>query len=295
MTELLLRRVAFASGLELPASTRVDRIQCVAGRGRGSHVDIAAGTATLWFCLRGRVEVATSDGPFELRGRQFLFQPGTHATRGIAREASDWLVLAFAPGRMRLSDVGDPRRLAAALHLYPLALPMQRGLLRAVVRLLRFGGQDRGRDAGAVVDALLREAARAQAPVEAWMARACGRSEAHRRQVLLRLLSPRNRMLNEPFASHDLATLAAAARYSKSHFLRLFRDVFGQTPHDLLIAARMELAKDLIARSDMAIAEVAASVGYESRYAFSRLFKKRVGSTASDFRNDAALAQDGVA
>jgi AraC-like DNA-binding protein len=67
----------------------------------------------------------------------------------------------------------------------------------------------------------------------------------------------------------------------------MFRDVFGSTPHDLLIEARMELAKHLIANSDLAIAEVAASVGYESRYAFSRLFKKRVGVTASDYRLDA--------
>ena len=287
MTELHYQRLNFASGLELEAGRHRDRVHCVRGRGRGSHVGAAAGVASLWICLRGQLEVDTADGPFGLQGRQFLYLPGTHRARGVARDAADWMVLSFAPERLRRTSPGGARR-GFATHLYPVALPMRRALLRSVVSLLRTLENGGGASAEIVIDSLLLDAVDAQAPVNAWIERACGRSEGHRRQVLLRLLSPRNRILNEPFASHDLGSLAAAARYSKSHFLRLFRDVFGQTPHDLLIEARMELAKDLIAGSDMAIAEVAASVGYESRYAFSRLFKKRVGTTASDFRQESA-------
>lgn len=288
MTELHYQRLNFATGLELDGGKHRDHVHCVRGRGRGSHVDAAAGVATLWICLRGQLEVSGADGPFSLQGRQFLYLPGTHRTRGVARDAADWIVLSFAPERLRRAGPGTRRGFAN--HLYPVALPMRRPLLRSVVSLLRTLESGGGSSTGIVIDSLLLDAVDAQAPVNAWLERACGRSESHRRQVLLRLLSPRNRILNEPFASHDLGSLAAAARYSKSHFLRLFRDVFGQTPHDLLIESRMELAKDLIAGSDMAIAEVAASVGYESRYAFSRLFKKRVGSTASDFRQDGAAA-----
>ena len=289
MTQLHYQRLNFATGLELDGGKHRDHVHCVRGRGRGSHVGVATGVATLWICLRGQLEVDSADGPFRLQGRQFLYFPGTHRARGVARDAADWMVLSFAPERLRRTGPGGARR-GSASHLYPVALPMRRQLLRSVVALLRTLEGGGGSSVEIVIDSLLLDAVDAQAPVNAWLERACGRSESHRRQVLLRLLSPRNRILNEPFASHDLGSLAAAARYSKSHFLRLFRDVFGQTPHDLLIEARMELAKDLITGSDMAIAEVAASVGYESRYAFSRLFKKRVGSTASDFRQDGAAA-----
>lgn len=288
MIDLHYQRLNFATGAELDGGMHRDRVYCVRGRGRGSHVGAAAGAATLWICLRGQLEVDCADGPFRLQGRRFLYLPGTHPVRGVARDAADWMALSFAPERMR--RIGPGARHGSAICLYPVALPLRRALLRSVVSLLRTLEGGGGRSAEVVIDSLLLDAVDAQAPVNAWIERACGRSEGHRRQVLLRLLSPRNRILNEPFASHDLGSLAAAARYSKSHFLRLFRDVFGQTPHDLLIETRMELAKDLIAGSDMAIAEVAASVGYESRYAFSRLFKKRVGTTASHFRQEGAPA-----
>lgn len=282
------QRLNFASGTSL--GTPEGEEHCVRGRGRGSHAEAGTGVATLWFCLRGQLEVETSEGVFALRGRQFLYQPGTHPVKGIARDAADWVVLAWTPARG-----GTLRgRARQPSRLYPLAMPMDRPLLRAAVTLLR--ALESGNGPASVTALGLRlDAAQAQASlVDGWLERACGRSQAHRRQVLLRLLAPRNRILNEPFTAHDLDGLAAAARYSKSHFLRLFRDVFGQTPHDLLIATRMELAKDLIAGSHMAIAEVAASVGYESRYAFSRLFKKRVGVTASDFRNEQAADSAGA-
>ena len=51
----------------------------------------------------------------------------------------------------------------------------------------------------------------------------------------------------------------------------------------------MDLAKELIANSDLAISEVAASVGYESRFAFARSFKKHVGLTATRFRQEMVI------
>ena len=47
---------------------------------------------------------------------------------------------------------------------------------------------------------------------------------------------------------------------------------------------RLQLACDLIQDGRLAICEIAASVGYESRHAFSRSFKRATGVTATDFR-----------
>ena len=181
-------------------------------------------------------------------------------------------------------DRGGGRRGPGPL-LFSTVLRVDRARLRGAAAAARQAGRG-----SAVMDILLGGvllAARdAQAPTADWVARASGRTEGHRRQTVQRLLSARNRILNSPFDRNDLDSLAAAARYSKSHFLRSFRDVLGCTPHDLVIQARMDLAKQLIATSDLAISEVAASVGYESRFAFARSFKKRVGQTASGFRQD---------
>jgi len=285
--ELGFRRIGQGSGADLAtAGNRPDTLQCVRGTGRGSHVLAPAGPLTLWVCLRGSLEIETADGPFRLQRQTFLSLTGSVAARAIGRESADWVALAIPQSALAgLARASDLRCLPEPA-LFPTPLPLTRPLLRALAVLLRQVDAANQKSIDLLVESLVQAAQQAQVPVQAWIRRACGRSEGHRRQVVLRLLSPRNRILNAPFEAHDLDTLAAAARYSKSHFLRMFRDVFGSTPHDLLIEARMDLAKRLIANSDLAISEVAASVGYESRYAFARLFKKRVGMTASDYRQD---------
>ena len=284
--ELSFRRIGQGGGADLAAAGAPHLLQCARGAGRGSHVLVPAGPLTLWFCLRGTMEIETADGPFRLQRRMFLSLPGSAAARAVGRESADWIALAIPQAALAgLARASDLRRLPEPA-LFPTPLPLTRPLLRALAVLLRQVEAANLASVDLLVESLVQAAQQAQVPVQAWIGRACGRSEGHRRQVVLRLLSPRNRILNEPFEAHDLDTLAAAARYSKSHFLRMFRDVFGSTPHDLLIEVRMELAKRLIANSDLAISEVAASVGYESRYAFARLFKKRVGMTASDYRHD---------
>jgi AraC-like DNA-binding protein len=285
------RRIGPRTGLDLGTLAQPQTaVHCIRGIGRGSHAMAPAEPATLWLCMRGGLEVDTIDGPFRLRARQFLWLPGTATARGVGSDGSDWALLALpAPVLARHARSEAAAGLPAPL-LFPAVFPAMRPLLHDLVALLRQAERPVSGSVHVLVHALLDSARMAQAPAQAWVDRASGRSESHRRQVVARLLSPRNRILNVPFAAQDLDSLASAARYSKSHFLRMFRDIFGATPHELLIQTRMDLAKSLIANSDLALSEVAASVGYESRYAFARLFKKRVGVTASGYRVDREAA-----
>lgn len=278
--------VSSGVGIDLSGAADMAQPRCIRGNGRGSHALLHGDALSLWFCMAGRLEIDAGDLRHRLHRRRFLALPAGTAPRGAGRDAAQWCVITVPSGDIAgMGRRGDLRRLPEPL-LLPTALPINRPLLRALVAFIRHA-RSHGESAGGILlDTLLQAAVQAQAPADDWLQRACGRSAGHRRQVVVRLLSARNRILNAPFMEHDLDTLAATARYSKSHFLRLFRDVFGSTPHDLLIEARMDMAKRLILDGELAIAEVAASVGYESRYAFSRLFKKRVGMTASDYRND---------
>lgn len=276
------RRIGQGSGVDL---SEMAAAQCVRGAGRGSHAVVPAGTPSLWCVLRGSLEVDSADGPFRIGRRQFLALPAGARVRAVGREGVDWVLLALPTASVAtiLRSVGVRR--GPGPLLFSTVLPIDRNLLRAVASMLRQA--DTGAAAMDILLGGILQAARdAQAPAQTWVGRASGRTEGHRRLTVQRLLSARNRILNSPFDGNDLASLAAAARYSKSHFLRSFRDVFGTTPHDLVIQARMDLAKHLIANSDLAISEVAASVGYESRFAFARSFKKRVGLTATRFRQD---------
>ena len=282
MVDVEFRRVGQGSGMDL---TDANRALCIRGTGRGSHVLVPPSTPSLWCVLRGGLEVSTADGPFRIPSRHFLALPAGPAPRAVGQDSADWVALALPPavGAAILRSVGYRR--GPGPLLFSTVLPIDRALLRAVAGVLRQAGS-RASALDILLGGVLQAAREAQAPTGAWVERASGRTMGHRRLTVQRLLSARNRILNSPFDANDLDSLAAAARYSKSHFLRSFRDVFGCTPHELVIQARMDLAKQLIANSDMAIAEVAASVGYESRFAFARSFKKRVGLTATRFRQD---------
>lgn len=257
---------------------------CLRG-GRGMHAPLPRAGCTLVVALRGPLDVETDDGVFRVGGRRFLALPGGTPRRLLGSAGADW-VLVHAPSTWLQAWMlqADRRTLAAPL-LLPTVLPMDRTMLHGLSRLLRLAPQPRDdNDTGHALATLLLAARAAQARRVDWVERAYGRSERHRRSVVARLLAARNRILNAPFDTHDLRTLAEAACYSPSHFLRSFRDVFGMTPHDLQTHTRLLRACALIRDGRLAICEIAASVGYESRHAFSRSFKRVTGVTATRFR-----------
>jgi AraC-like DNA-binding protein len=79
----------------------------------------------------------------------------------------------------------------------------------------------------------------------------------------------------------DLATEAAVSR---SLLDERFREVLGRSPIRYLTEWRMHVAADLLASTDLGVAAVARRVGYDSEEAFSRAFKRRMGSSPSTWR-----------
>lgn len=116
-----------------------------------------------------------------------------------------------------------------------------------------------------------------------------GRSLAHRRALYARLLAARNEIATR-FDVACLDRLAAIADLSPFHFLRVFRRVFGETPHDMTRRCRLEHARALLADGVMSVAEVASSIGMRNRCAFSRLFREWFGVPPSAVRG-VALAR----
>jgi AraC-like DNA-binding protein len=81
-----------------------------------------------------------------------------------------------------------------------------------------------------------------------------------------------------------LAQLARTAGMSRYHFLRLFRDAFGATPHQYLMRVRLERARKLLAADTASVTDVCMDVGFSSVGSFSTLFAKRVGIPPSSYR-----------
>jgi AraC-like DNA-binding protein len=82
----------------------------------------------------------------------------------------------------------------------------------------------------------------------------------------------------------DVPALARAALMSPGHFSRSFRAAFGETPYSYLMTRRIERAKALLRRGDLAVTEVCFAVGCTSLGSFSSRFTELVGESPSSYR-----------
>ena len=71
----------------------------------------------------------------------------------------------------------------------------------------------------------------------------------------------------------QVATLAAQADVSPSYFFALFKRWTGCPPMDYFIRLRMHQARRLLDSTSASVKEVAAAMGYDDPFYFSRVFK----------------------
>ena len=104
------------------------------------------------------------------------------------------------------------------------------------------------------------------------------------RQYLYRRVVRAKLFIDHNFASRiDLDNIADEACFSKFHFTRLFRQIYGKTPHQYLTAVRIKHARELLA-GEATVAAVCFAVGFDSITSFTGLFRRRVGMTPAAFR-----------
>lgn len=82
----------------------------------------------------------------------------------------------------------------------------------------------------------------------------------------------------------SLTALAEVACISRFHFLRLFKQTYGETPLRRLTRLRMEDARKRLGRSEQSIAEIAFVIGYENPAHFAAAFRKIFGVAPSVYR-----------
>ena len=85
----------------------------------------------------------------------------------------------------------------------------------------------------------------------------------------------------------DLETAASQAGLSPFHFLRLFGNAVGVTPHQYLVRARLRRAARLLADADRSITDIALDVGFADLSNFVRTFHRAAGVSPRSFRQAA--------
>lgn len=104
-----------------------------------------------------------------------------------------------------------------------------------------------------------------------------------KRDALTRLCRARD-LLREPAQPATIAEIARRADMSPWHFIRLFDAVFGATPNQFRMRARLDHARQLLAVRDYSVTQVCMEVGFSSLGSFSDLFTRRVGISPSAYR-----------
>ncbi|PZP54029.1 MAG: AraC family transcriptional regulator [Agrobacterium fabrum] len=87
--------------------------------------------------------------------------------------------------------------------------------------------------------------------------------------------------LGEEIGLDELAALVSLSRF---HFCTAFRKATGHTPHNWLVALRIEEARRHLNERMLAVTDIALMVGYQTPSSFAAAFRKLVGMTPSEYR-----------
>jgi AraC-like DNA-binding protein len=98
---------------------------------------------------------------------------------------------------------------------------------------------------------------------------------------MLRARDTMDRSYDKPL---DIPRLARIALTSEAHFIRTFKDTFGETPHRYLQRRRIERAMALLRETDRAVTDICLDVGFSSLGTFSRTFTQVVGMSPTAYR-----------
>lgn len=93
--------------------------------------------------------------------------------------------------------------------------------------------------------------------------------------------------INANYASDtSLSDLCKNLRITPSHLSRSFHKNIGISPMEYLTKVRLEHAMQLLATTTLSINEIAAFCGFSNGNYFSKVFKKKLGLTPSDYRTN---------
>lgn len=78
--------------------------------------------------------------------------------------------------------------------------------------------------------------------------------------------------------------LAEISGVSTRYFNELFSVFFGVSPKEYIVRMQLDTARNLLATSDDSIGRIASACGFGDVYYFSKVFRKVMGMSPSEYR-----------
>lgn len=237
-------------------------------RNRGWEIYFQPKGRSLWACGRKRFEVAS--------GGYYLLAPGiSHRLVGLADEETHFYFAVLSVDAVGEDGRNWPRPFVAGHAGDALDLPF-RGLMRE----LAMDRDDRAAGMACYAAALCLEINRLlRGPVSRPAAR-------HYHPASERALAVIDSSPGRPWKLDELAAIAGV---SVAHFIEVFREAVGQSPHQYLLRRRMEIARQLLATTDRPITEISIDLGFSSSQHFATAFRKAHGTSPRSARKSGSL------
>lgn len=102
--------------------------------------------------------------------------------------------------------------------------------------------------------------------------------------LVAEVLDEMNRRLDRPTSLDDLAQWSG---FSPQHLNRVFGRTLGVTPLKYLMRIKLERAALMLVDGRLTVAAIAAAVGFEDPYYFSRVFRQHFGRSPAQYRDAA--------
>jgi AraC family transcriptional regulator len=86
-----------------------------------------------------------------------------------------------------------------------------------------------------------------------------------------------------------ISELANLVGLSQFYFIRAFKNSVGLPPYQYVLFERISVAKEMLLKRDLSIAEIALAVGFGNASQLNRVFRKFIGVTPTAFRRESGL------
>lgn len=223
-----------------------------------------------WFARRGIIHVNLDGKQYQIKAGEVWLHAYSRNRRIVIQEDAEWLTLGFDANFYGNVDVLAP--LSPAQWQPSSEEPLQSWLLQLVE-----AEKSKSWENSLIYDSLTRA-------VLGW----CWKERKGNLELLLREnLSPWIHDVLENmrrYPGRDIHDHVADSGYSSAQFRRHFQRVLGCSARDYLMQLRLEQARDLLESTTLPMTQVAEQAGFGCPEHFSRLFRKRYGTSPSRYR-----------
>jgi AraC family transcriptional regulator len=91
----------------------------------------------------------------------------------------------------------------------------------------------------------------------------------------------------------SLMQMAGEAMLSPAYFSQMFRQSTGVAPHQFVLRARVERARELLVKEDARVLDVAIACGFRTQQHFARVFRALCKMSPTQFRQARNVASQG--